>query len=51
MDPGRKGTHIDHDHVTDEPRGLLCPNCNLLLGHAHDSAEILAKAISYLTRS
>jgi hypothetical protein len=48
LDPSRKGTHIDHDHRTDEPRGLLCPSCNLLLGHAHDSEAILAKAITYL---
>lgn len=50
MDPTRKGTHIDHDHATGEPRGLLCPSCNLLLGHAHDSTKILAKAITYLER-
>lgn len=40
---------IDHDHITDEIRGLLCNKCNLLLGHAEDSIHILASAIKYLT--
>jgi Recombination endonuclease VII len=47
---------IDHDHnccperaACDKcRRGLLCTNCNTLLGSAHDSVEILQQAISYL---
>lgn len=38
----------DHDHVTGKVRGLLCKNCNTLLGHAKDDVEILKKAIIYL---
>ena len=46
---GGKGRfHIDHCHKTSEIRGLLCHNCNLLLGHAKDSIKILIKAIKYL---
>ena len=40
--------HTDHNHVTGKIRGLLCNNCNLLLGQAHDNIEILRKAIKYL---
>ena len=29
-------------------RGLLCTNCNTLLGSAHDSVEILEASILYL---
>ena len=39
---------IDHNHETGEMRGLLCPTCNLLLGHAKDSPELLEKAALYL---
>ena len=39
---------IDHDHITDEVRGLLCRSCNLLLGAAGDDEEVLKSAIKYL---
>jgi predicted secreted protein len=39
---------VDHSHDTDQVRGLLCANCNLLLGHARDSIPILEAAIKYL---
>lgn len=40
---------VDHDHATDEFRGLLCGTCNhRLLGAAHDGTEILKRAIDYL---
>lgn len=39
---------VDHDHCTGKIRGLLCRRCNVLLGFAKDSIEILEKAILYL---
>lgn len=40
--------HVDHDHATGAVRGLLCSPCNLMLGHARDNTEVLARAITYL---
>ena len=40
--------NIDHCHRTGKFRGMLCINCNLLLGNAMDSIEILEQAIAYL---
>lgn len=40
----------DHNHLTDTSRGLLCSNCNLLLGHAKDDIDVLEGAIEYLKR-
>jgi hypothetical protein len=45
---GRGRWHIDHDHKTGKVRGLLCNNCNVLLGHAHEDPAILWAAIDYL---
>jgi Recombination endonuclease VII len=45
---GIKTAHIDHCHATDTVRGLLCSNCNHLLGQAKDNIEILKAAIKYL---
>lgn len=39
---------IDHDHKTGKVRGLLCSNCNFLLGQAKDDIGILRNAITYL---
>lgn len=40
--------YVDHCHETQTIRGLLCHNCNWLLGTAKDSIEILTNAIAYL---
>lgn len=39
---------VDHCHITGKVRGLLCTNCNTLLGMAKDSIETLKTAIEYL---
>jgi len=49
---GGKGRFcVDHDHETDKIRGLLCRNCNLLLGNAKDSIKTILKASQYLSQS
>jgi hypothetical protein len=55
-DPGARGWHVDHDHDCCPGtgscgacvRGLLCKRCNLMLGNAKDSTDILAAAMKYL---
>lgn len=40
---------VDHNHETNEVRGLLCSACNLGLGCFKDKVSNLRKAIAYLT--
>ena len=40
----------DHCHRTGRVRGILCRECNLLLGHARDDTNVLKAAIDYLDR-
>lgn len=56
LEPGKK-THVDHDHSCCPSktkacgaciRGVLCHDCNILLGHAKDSIACLIGAITYL---
>lgn len=42
--------YVDHCHITKKFRGMLCNKCNLLLGHAEDSLDILESACEYLKR-
>lgn len=40
---------VDHDHQSGAVRGILCKRCNHdLLGGAHDSVELLMRAVAYL---
>lgn len=39
---------VDHCHETGVVRGLLCFNCNIVLGKTKDSAQILLSAARYL---
>lgn len=47
----KRSLYVDHDHVTKRVRGLLCYNCNSLLGQAKDSIANLQHAIEYLHKA
>ncbi len=46
----KKTLHVDHCHETGKVRGLLCHNCNTVLGHAYDNQEILINLSNYLKK-
>lgn len=45
---GKGRLHVDHDHISNRVRGLLCFDCNSAIGKLRDDPELLYKAISYL---
>lgn len=42
---------VDHCHVTNKIRGLLCRKCNLGLGAFKDNADTIRKAIEYVKKN
>ena len=42
------GLYVDHDHSTGRVRGLLCHNCNSVIGRFKDDIKLIEKAINYL---
>jgi len=47
---GRGAFHADHNHQTNQPRGVLCHNCNVALGNFKDNPDLLQAAIDYLNK-
>lgn len=48
--PIDKNLDVDHNHQTEENRGLLCRDCNLGLGKFKDRPDLLRAAANYLER-
>jgi hypothetical protein len=42
---------VDHDHKTGKVRGLLCDDCNQVIGRAKDDVKILKRLIKYLNKN
>ena len=49
-DNGLKALCIDHDHKTNNVRGLLCNLCNRAIGLLKDDADLLDKAAEYIRK-
>lgn len=43
-----KAVHIDHCHISDIVRGILCAPCNVALGYFQDSIPLLERTIEYI---
>lgn len=43
-----KSLAVDHHHDTGVVRGLLCQNCNIMIGMARENPEILRQGAEYL---
>lgn len=39
---------VDHDHIQNKVRGLLCSRCNKGIGMLEDNPRLLSKAVTYL---
>jgi hypothetical protein len=46
----KRDLYIDHCHVSNKIRGILCHNCNLALGNFKDDKKLLNNAIIYLEK-
>lgn len=42
---------VDHEHLSERVRGILCHNCNVGLGHFKDNPQLLRLAALYLENS
>ena len=47
----KNGLAVDHNHATDQVRGLLCMRCNVGLGYFKDNINSLNEAVNYLLRT
>lgn len=48
--PTKNGWNVDHCHINNNVRGILCYHCNVGLGNFKDNIEALKEAIIYLEK-
>jgi len=46
--PKRERLSVDHNHQTGVVRGLLCNDCNMVLGFIHEDIERLKGILQYI---
>jgi len=51
FDSNSKSLHVDHNHQSGKVRGLLCAQCNIIIGMCSENPNILSNIISYLEES
>ncbi len=39
---------VDHNHATGKVRGMLCNQCNTMIGYCRESIDILVRGAAYL---
>jgi len=47
---GKRRLCVDHCHKTNMVRGLICNNCNHVLGNSKEKIEVLQRTILYIIR-
>lgn len=47
---GIRELSVDHNHETNEVRGLLCTQCNYMIGHCRENREFLLEGVKYLDK-
>ena len=46
--PSGKRLHVDHNHLTEALRGLLCAQCNMALGLLQENKTNIRALLTYL---
>jgi len=41
---------VDHNHITNKPRKLLCHSCNCMIGYSEESTLCLRNGADYLEK-